>query len=199
MARFVSANRGQIVTVQVEADEYMGPRGNLVPRKALIEAKFSHDRVTPADAVVAKLSKSQGGLANIDPKPDGSMPDSPFRGLTQMENGQFLPIETRLSVFDSEQAALAEGWDSETEDYVVEFLRARAGNDFVEVKAVAATIPWNGYDRVTDPTRMIEIAADIEADLATILQYEKENQDRADFISVLEEALVEEEDVVVTA
>ena len=198
MARFVSANRGQIVTVQVEEDEYLGPRG-VVPRKKLIEAKFTHDNVRPEDAVVAKLARSQGGLANIDPKPDGSMPDSPFRGLTQQENGQFLPVETRLSVFDSEQAALQERWTPDEEEFVVEFLRSKAGGDFIEVKAAPASIPWNGYDRVTDPTRMIEIAADIEADLSTILQYEKENQDRADFISVLEEALVEEEDVVVTA
>ena len=39
----------------------------------------------------------------------------------------------------------------------------------------------------------------IEADLATILTYEKQNQNRLDFVLALEAALVEEEDVVVTA
>jgi len=198
MARFVSANRGQIVTVQVEEDEYLGPRG-VVPRKKLIEAKFTHDNVRSEDAVVAKLARSQGGLANIDPKPDGSMPDSPFRGLTQQENGQFLPVETRLSVFDSEQAALQERWTPDEEEFVVEFLRSKAGGDFIEVKAAPASIPWNGYDTVPDPARVIEIAAMIEADLDSVLLYEKQNQNRTDFVLALEAAVAEAEDVVVTA
>ncbi len=198
MARFVSANRGQIVTVQTEEAEYLGPRG-VVPAKRLMEAVFSHDNVRPEDAVAAKLPRSQGGLANTDPKPDGSMPDSPFRGLTQQENGQFLPIETRLSVFDSEQAALQNRWTEDEEEYVVEFLRAHSGQDFIEVKAAPASIPWNGYDTVTDPARVIEIAAIIEADLGSVLQYEKENQNRTDFVLALEAATAEAEDVVVTA
>ena len=205
MARFVSQYRGYTVGIRAGTAEVRDAGSGQLTRQGTpdLEAKFSHDLMDEEAIKLAKLDRSEGGLANAKPKPDGSMPDAPFHGMQQDESGKLLPIEIRLSLFDSEIAARQNGWSDEDEALVVKTLRQspNLGTHFVEVVPTPTAKPWPGYDGVTDPEKVIEIVGQIDASLATVLQYEKENQNRPDFVKALtdEIALSEEASVVVSA
>jgi len=201
--RFVSDKRGLSITVRSGSAEVRDPatRSITAPAEPDIEAKFSHDLLDPEAIRQAWTPRSQGGLANIDRRPDGSMPDSPFRGIQEDESGKHLPAEIRFSVFDSEIAQLTQGWSDDVRDEVEQTLLAHAGGDYVLVSPVPTGKPWNGYDDVTDPDDVIKIAALTNSDFASVLTYERENQARTEIIVALakEIALLGETDVVVNA
>jgi len=205
--RFVSDKRGLSITIKPGSPEVRDPGTYAVTRQSIpdVEAEFSHDLLDEEAIFVAKLAKSQGGLANIDRRADGSMPDSPFRGLGQDESGKFLPVETRLAVFDSEVAQLQNGWSDELREEVEQALLGHAYRgslyQLVERQAAPASAPWSGYDSVTDPERVIEIASMTDSDLSVILAYEKSGQNRDYMVGALEREITSlgEAEVVVNA
>ncbi|MDH4104169.1 MAG: hypothetical protein OEV29_12420 [Thermoleophilia bacterium] len=203
--RFVSDKRGLSITVVGGTPEVRDPASGAVTRSGVpdVEAKFSHDLLDEEAINIAKLPRSQGGLANTDRRSDGTMPDSPFRGQQQDESGKFLPIEARLAVFDSEVASLQYGWSAETRERVEQELLTHAfrGNLYQLVESAAAGLPWNGYDSVTDPEQVIYIAGLTNTDLNLVLSYEKANANRPEFVEALvkEIVMLGEAEVVVNA
>jgi hypothetical protein len=98
---------------------------------------------------------------------------------------------SRLSVFDSEAAKKEKRWDDEEHDLVVQTLREsdRNGLDFIEVDAKVRPAPWKTYDNLTDPEKIVELATEIGVPITDVLAYERENENREDVVTALEEAL----------
>lgn len=203
--RFVSDKRGLSITVIAGSPEVRDPATRAVTAVAVPdkEATFSHDLLDEEAIRVAKLPRSEGGLANTDRRADGTLPDSPFRGLQQDGSGKFLPVEIRLAVFDTEVAQLQHKWTDDEREEIEQLMLASPynGSEFVQVKPIPAGLPWNGYDSVADPEQILYIASLTNSDLSKILSYEKENQARSDVIDALESeiALLGEAEVVVNA
>lgn len=203
--RFVSDKKGLSITIRAGTPEIRDPASGAVTRAEVpdIEALFSHDLLDEEASRVANLARSQGGLANTDRRPDGSMPDSPFRGQQQDESGKPYPPEIRFSVFDTEVAQLSKGWSDEVREEVEGALLRHTfrGSLYQLVEASPLDKPWNGYDSVTDPEQVILIASMTNTDMSAILAYEKRNAQRPEFLTMLEYeiALLSEAEVVVNA
>lgn len=150
----------------------MGLNGVMLPEVPALEAQFETDWRTDPDIALAKSVFT-------------------FRGLAIYENGQPVEPTYRISVFDSELAQLKHGWTDEDTEIVVEALRNEGpiGQMYVEVIPAPADKPWNGYDELDDPARIVELALAIDADLEKVVQYERENLKRAEVVGALKGAL----------
>jgi hypothetical protein len=179
MARFVSPHRNYSHGIRNHVDAHLGPDGKMVPEQSELSADFSPDLRTDEDTAYA--------LSNLK-----------FRGLPIFEDGTPVQPHYRISVFDSEVAKLQNGWTDEDEALVVEALRTRGpiGTMYVEFVPAPAEKPWNGYDELDDPARIVELANGIDADLVKVIQYEKENKNRPAVLDALETAQSEADEVI---
>jgi hypothetical protein len=179
--RFVSPHRNFQYGVRGGVPAHLGPDGKMVPEQRELVAKFSPDLRTDADLAFAKSTFN-------------------FRGLPIREGGQEISPAYRVSVFDSEVAALQNGWTSDEEALVVEALRAASPSPmFAEIVPVAAEKPWNGYDELVDADRIVELALAIDADLDKVAQYETENLNREDVIEALKAAVAEADETIIVS
>lgn len=171
MARFVSPHRNYSHGIREHLPQRLGPYGDHLPEQKALEAAFGPDLRTDEDVALAKSVFK-------------------FRGLAIYENGQPVDPTYRISVFDSEIAKMQNGWTDEEESLVVEGLRNNGpiGQMYVERLPVAASVPWNGYDELTDVTRIVDLAVGTNADLDAVAKYERENQNRSDVLEALEAA-----------
>lgn len=202
--RFVSQYRNYTYGVKTGVAEMRDPQSGAITREGIpdLEAKFTHDLVDEDAIRIAKLDRSEGGLARIKPGPDGRMPPAPFHGMQQDESGRDLPIEIRLSVFDSEIAQLQNGWSDEDTQLVIDKLLSsnRRGTDFQLVEKIPAALPWNNYDEMTDPERVLLVAETIGADLNQVFAYESSHQNRKEILEAINEAqALAGEEIVVSA
>lgn len=183
MARFVSQSLNFTHGVRDGQEEYLGHNGKMVPEVRGLEAVFQHGLLNPSDIAAAR-----SGLK--------------FRGTVQDEAGREIEPLGRLSAFDTELAAIQNGWTPDEEELVVQTLRESPsnGSDFLEIIPTAAAKPWPGYDDVETPERIVEIALDIGADLKQVIAYEVANRNAAPVVNALEAAGKSASDaVVVTA
>ena len=183
MARFVSQHRNFSHGVREQKDAHLGPDGKMVPQVTALAVNFNPDLRTDEDLAFALSAFT-------------------FKGLPIFESGKEVPAAYRVSVFDSEVAKLQNGWTDADEALVVQTLRGSSmnGTAFAELIPVAAEKPWNGYDEVEDADRILELALAIDADLTKVLQYEAENQNRAEVKSALKETIdAADETIVVSA
>lgn len=125
-----------------------------------------------------------------------------FTGLPEdRDTEQHVSPISRLSVFDSEATAKQNGWSQEEHDLVVETLREspQYGADFIEVGALKAKAPWNGYDKLSDPLKIAEAVELTGVNVADVIAYERENRARDEVLTLLEDLLdtVEDETSVV--
>jgi len=174
MARFVSAHRNFAMGVRGHKPAPLGPDGKMVPEQTELSADFTPDLRTDEDTTVA--------LAGLN-----------FRGLPIFEDGRPVTPHYRISVFDSEIAKLQNGWTDEDEALVVDALRSGGGVNvmYLEVIPAKADKPWNGYDGLTDPDKVVELALAIDADLTQVAQYERENLNRPEVIAAITAAIEE--------
>ena len=174
MARFVSPHRNYAHGVRPEIEAHLGPDGVMVPKQTALSADFGPDLRTDEDVTLAKSVFT-------------------FKGMPIYENGQELDPSYRISVFDSEVAKLQNGWSDEDEAAVVEALRFNGpvGQMYVEVVPVPAEKPWNGYDDLTDASRIVDLAIGTGADLSQVAAYESENLNREDVLWALQSAQAE--------
>jgi hypothetical protein len=179
MARFVSSHRNYSHGIRGHVAAHLGPDGKMVPEQRDLSADFTPDLRNDDDTAFA--------MSNLK-----------FRGLPIFEDGRPVEPHYRISVFDSEIAKLQNGWTDDEEALVVEGLRTRGpiGQMYVEYVPEPAAKPWNGYDELEDPARIVELAKAIDADFAAVLQYEKENKARGTVIEALEEAQAEADEVI---
>lgn len=171
MARFVSPHRNYSHGVRDFLPQRLGPYGDHLPEQKALEAQFGPDLRTDEDVALAKSSFK-------------------FRGLPIWENGQEVDPIYRISVFDSEVAKLQLGWTDDEEALVVDALRNHGpiGQMYVERVPVPAATPWNGYDELDDAERIVDLAVGTNADIAAVIAYEKENQNRSYVVEALEAA-----------
>jgi hypothetical protein len=122
-----------------------------------------------------------------------------FRGMPIYENGQPVDPTYRISVFDSEIAAMQNGWTDEEHALVLEELRTRGPNGqmYVEVVPVPAEKPWNGYDELTDADRIVELAIGIGADLSKVVAYESATLNREAVVDALQGAMAAADETII--
>lgn len=181
MARFVSQYKNHTVGIRNHSESHLGRDGKMVPEVPGLEAVFEHRLTTASDVEEAKSRLT-------------------FKGLMQVEGTEEpYGYGLRVSVFDSEQAQLANGWSDADRILVEEVLRSAHGNgsDFFESIPAPAVKPWKGYDSVTDVDRILELALAIDADLAEVVSYERENKNREDVIAALLAAQAEQDETVI--
>jgi len=181
MARFVSQYLKFSHGVRDESPSAMGLDGKMTALVPRLEAEFTHNGITDKDVFIAKATFN-------------------FVGIPEDEAGNPIDPSYRVSVFDSEAAALANGWTEEEEQLVCDALRRHMeyGSALVEILPEPTEAPWPNYDQ-TDPEKITEIAVGIGADLELALQYEKENAAREGVIADLLDALRTEPSEVVRA
>lgn len=178
MARFVSPHRNFSIGVRNARASYLGPDGKMVPAVEELRADFTPDLRTAEDTALAKSVFV-------------------FRGMPIYEDGSPIDPSFRISVFDTEVAKLQNGWSDDDEQLVIAAIRANVGSgSCAEVIPVAAAKPWNGYDGLTDPEKVVELALAIDADLAQVEQYERENLNRPEVVEALQAAAAERDETI---
>lgn len=180
MAQFVTQYPGYRHGVRDEVPEHLGHDGKMIPFVRPLEAVFGRGGLTPEAITEGKAKLT-------------------FHGLMEYESGEDLDPTYRLAVFDSEVAKLQEGWTDEEEALVVNVLRASEENAraYVEIIPAPAEIPWANYAEVDDPDKVVEIALTIGADLAEVIRYESENENRERWLDALTKAKDTQEEVVI--
>lgn len=180
MARFVSRYGAYSHGVREEIAEHFA-KGTRVIQRGL-EAQFGAHGLTDDDVQYALQTLA-------------------FHGLPEdRDTGLEVSGRSRLSLFDSEKYAKEKKLTDEEHDLIVDTLREseRNGIDYVEIVPLPATLPWNGYDKLTSAETIVEITIATETPVSSVLAYERENQNRADVIAALEEiGESEAEDAVV--
>jgi len=119
--------------------------------------------------------------------------DGVWKGLPEGVN----PL-TRVSIYDTEVAALTLGWSEEYHAKVDERLRVLAANAptrLLVVEDVKAPKPWPKYDD-QDADEIIAYVEVLGIDVEIVLAYERENENRKEIISALTKALKETEAAV---
>ena len=182
MARFVSQHRNFSHGVRNAEPAHLGPDGVMVPEVTALAADFSPDLRTDEDIAFAKSRFN-------------------FRGMPIYESGKEVEPVYRISVFDSEVAKLQNRWTAADEALVIETLRGSNMNGaaFAELVPEPASKPWNSYDEVSDPTRIVELALDIGADLEKVLQYEQENLNRPEVTAEIKVAIAAADETIVVS
>lgn len=104
----------------------------------------------------------------------------------------------RLSVFDTEWAQHAHAWDPETREYVEAFLQRNPsfGTDYILVEEPKVAAPWPRYDEIKDVKRLVAKVVEDGFDIADVIAYEIQNQDRPDVLAALDAAKSEQPDAL---
>jgi hypothetical protein len=118
-----------------------------------------------------------------------------FRGVYQHED-EATPVHPayRLSTYDTEELAEAEGWDEETKTLIEQrLLSAKAfGRDYVLVQEVAMPAPWPSYDEFAGTAEELAMQVlDLGYSPEEVIAYEssKWGQQREDVIAALSTAV----------
>ena len=116
-----------------------------------------------------------------------------LRGFKQErdEVTEVSPIN-RLSSFDTEQAAIDNGWDEATKALVEDELmkRAKDGVDVIYVEPTPVLAPWPLYDEFTGTSE--ELLAKLLGDgisVSDTLRYERNNAKRPEILTMLEQEM----------
>jgi hypothetical protein len=116
----------------------------------------------------------------------------------EMDEATTVPPDYRIGVFDSDEAALREGWDEETHRWVDEQLIdfVNRYNDIAIVPKTLLDPPWPKYDsfKGTVPALLRKLTEE-GYDLNKVLDYEHAVQGRGKVIEALESALADPDSV----
>lgn len=171
MARFVSMYGGYSHGVQSEVSENFALGSRVMVRG--LEAQFA-----------------PGGLTEDEIK--FALTVLHLHGLPQdVDTGAEISGRSRLSLFDTEAYAKANKLTDKEHDLVVSTLREshKNGIDYVELLPQPAVLPWNGYDKLDDAAKIVELAVETETSLETVLAYERENKNRKKVVAALEQEI----------
>jgi hypothetical protein len=91
----------------------------------------------------------------------------------------------RLSVFDTEWAAKALGFDNDTITYVEKFLldSPSFGVDYILCEEPKVPAPWPNYDKLVNVEKLVAKVVDDGHDIDSVIEYEQQNKNRADVIA----------------
>ena len=122
-----------------------------------------------------------------------------FKGTFQHED-EATPVNPayRLSTYDTEEQALAQGWDEELKSFVEQRLLSAKGfgRDYVLVQETPLAAPWPSYDEfVGEADELAMQVMDLGYDPEMVITYEqsKWGQNREDVVAALQ-AVVEARD-----
>ena len=110
--------------------------------------------------------------------------------------GQFVQLEGyQGGFFDLDAMAETNGWDDDVKAMVERRLdsycqQSPQSCQSVDFVVAPAEIPWPTYDLETDPDTLVELAASLGL-AGKALAYERENKERADVITALEQQLAD--------
>lgn len=139
------------------------------PKKKFTE--FGVDIVE--EEIVAEFSNREWNQRDLET----ALASFRFRGQYQYED-QATPVTPtyRISVYDTEEEALRQGWDEETKLLVEKRLMEAGsyGSNFVAVTEVALQPPWPTYNQFEgSPEELVVQALDLGYDPETIIVYEE--------------------------
>ena len=104
-----------------------------------------------------------------------------------------VPPDYRIGLFDSEEAALENGWDNDLKLEVEQTLSdlADAYNDILVVRSTVPA-PWPRYDEFRGtPQALVRRLVEDGHDLDAVLTYEREHQNRPKTIEEISKAISE--------
>lgn len=129
-----------------------------------------------------------------------------FKGMPVEEHtGEPLPVVSRVSVFDSEEAQERLGWtDEERQAVETKLIKWQRPEDHLLAVKPPAPLPWPKYTEQRQPLRIRKMVEEFGLSPATVLEYEKENENRPEVIKALtelaeEQALATDREIVVKA
>ncbi len=107
---------------------------------------------------------------------------------------------SRISGFDSHDAAARLDWSDEEREIVEQALRnsIHYGSDHIELIPVPAALPWATYESIESVEELVSIAKAIGA-VESAIKYELENRNRPEVLAALRDEPVEEDEVVLDA
>lgn len=179
--RFVSQSRGfslQIVEPRVHFSQY-GDRQ--VDREGYV-AFFTQDGVIDHDVEFAE--REFGGF--------------PGR-TTEVDEVTATPLLTRLSIYDTDEAAIEENWDPEFKELVEQKMLARSQNhpDFRRVTTLPIEAPWPAYMAYAGTLEsLIEKIIEDGYDPARVLAFERQlDKPRPMVIAALETLIADQSEL----
>ena len=99
----------------------------------------------------------------------------------------------RISAFDTRKAQAARGWSDETREQVERTLIEMAietPQDLIRIEEIRLSPPWPTYDLFSgNRVQLVKKIIEDGFDLAEVLAYEVENQNRRELVAALEQAL----------
>jgi len=119
-----------------------------------------------------------------------------FHGLPEdRDTNEHVSPRNRISGLDTEDAQREFDWTDEEREIVESVLRNSYafGDEFIEITALPAPVPWPTYD-TTPVEKILDIEVAIGADLEEIARYEAENQNREAVLAILSGPVPEVED-----
>ena len=115
-----------------------------------------------------------------------------FNGFYQEQDEvTIVPPDYRIGVFDSDETAIASGWDSATKQQVEETLLdlSERFDDILVVRSQIAA-PWPRYDEFRgSPQALVRRLVEDGHDLDAVLTYEREHQARPKVLEEIEKAI----------
>lgn len=179
--RFLSHIRNfsvQIVEPRTHATQY----GDIIVDREGYVADFRTHDVTETDIQFAEDVFVKQGLL--------------YGRTTQLDEVTATPLLTRLSVFDTDERALVEGWDPEFKKLVEDKLMQRAENhpDYRLVTREPIEAPWPRYlDFRGSLEQLLQKVVEDGYDVRQVIAFERQSGQRPQVVEALERLLVEQE------
>lgn len=191
-AHTLSLNGGSVLALFVS--KYREYELVLWPTRA-VPNQFTGERVVHQKGEVAKFLWAGRGL---EPWAlDQAVEQFQFTGLGHNED----PLK-RLSFYDTDAQAALQGWDDEYHEKVIDTLRKKQNDAYMEAVRPKIAPPWPNYDKVQNAKAVANMVSELGVEIGHALMYERENANRPEVIEALEALTAEPEveaEVEVTA
>ena len=144
------------------------------------------------DPIYAVFTPVEQGAFVYDNEKEAAERHFSFSGLTQHQD-EATPSDTnyRLSIFDTDEQALKDGWDAETKALVEDTLRRKAVSapqNILIIESTPIPAPFPAYDTYAGtPEDLVLKLAEDGHDLSQVLHYERTfGPKRPEYIEALE-------------
>ena len=167
---FVSKASRLRVTFRGASDRF-APNGAVIEHRPRVYAEFRHGPV-PDWAMKQVLARIDFGFLA-----EGWSP------------------EQQVATFDSFTAQRDMGWSDEEREALEQYMLGKGSEDFIMVEPEKAPVPWAAYDKLSARKglpheqavdKIFNIVRDTGIDPQVVIDYERENRNRADVIQMME-------------
>lgn len=181
MARFVAKAANYTHGALAGHEQYIDFQGKIVPAQRAVIANFQRTLVNDEDFILGATALVHTGLPMSE------------------DTEQDVSPRSRMSVWDSEWAAVNEGWRPDEIESIIEALRNSPdrGSDFVECEEAKTAKPWPTYDEFEDAFEIATLVNQLGIDPKVVVKYELENQNRESVLDAIQNAPVESGEALV--